>query len=190
VFKQICAVTLAVLFLAACAQQPNQITLELPPQPNISPVATGATVRLESRDLRTASYVVAIHGDQEPAELLGASQNLRQLIAEQLSNRWQQQGLRLDPEANSRLRIELQQLLAEVNQGTFSHQVDSHIRIKVEYSDEQGSFSKLFRSTASSKGILKVNVEKLQQQLSEQLVSVIEDITNDEQLRQRLQLIP
>lgn len=188
--KQICSVMLAMLLVSACAQQPNQLTLTLPPQQTTAPVSTGATVALESQDLRTASYVVVIHGDSEPATLLGATQNLRQLVADQLSERWQQQGVRLDPGADTHIRIELQQLLAEVKQGSFSHSINSNIRIKVDYNDASGSFSKLFRSTATREGVLKVNILKLQQQLSEQLASVLDDIINDEQLRRRLQLLP
>lgn len=190
--KKICHLLLITLLVSSCAQQPDLVTLELPKTPyaGTAPNPDAATVRLESQDLRTASYVVVILGDSEPAELYGAGQNLRQLIADTLSERWQQQGVTIDPRATPRLRIELVQLLAEVEQGTLSHQINSNIRIKMDYADGNTSFSKLFRSTATREGVFKVKLDKVQQQLSEQLASVLDDIINDEQLRQQLGLHP
>ena len=82
------------------------------------------------------------------ARLVNESTSTRVMIEKLLQDQWQKQGFKFsDKKGHShQLEVQLIKLLAEVEQGTLSHEIDSNVIVKIQLRSDKTTFSKTFRS--------------------------------------------
>lgn len=182
---------LSILFLSACSSTPN--SLQLTPQVNENNITTliksDHSWLLNSQDLRTAHYLIAISSGDDVATLINESSSTRAMIEKTLQNQWLKQGLTFSANRYNDYQIDIQliELLAEVEQSTFSHESNINVVIKVQLNSDKTTFSKTFRSHYQQEATLKVNINTLTQQLNTQLSQLLEQILQDSELNAKLQ---
>jgi len=181
---------LSILFLSACSNTPN--SLQLTPRLDESLITTKVESDqrwlLDSQDLRTARYLIAISAGDDVATLIGESNSTRTIIEKTLQTHWSKQGHRFTSNRYNRYKIEVQliKLLAEVEQATLSHESEINVVLKVQLSTDKTTFSKTFRSHYEKKGALNASVKTLTEQLNAQLSQLLDQIVQDPELNDKL----
>jgi len=143
---------------------------------------------LDSQDLRTARYLIAISSGDDVATLINESSSTRVLVEETLQAHWKKQGHLFTSDVYNEYKIDIQliKLLAKVEQATFSHQSEMNVVIKVQLDSDKATFSKTFRSHYEEKAPFSADVDELSQQLSTQLSQLLDQIVQDPELNAKL----
>ncbi|WP_232772509.1 YajG family lipoprotein [Psychromonas sp. Urea-02u-13] len=183
-------ILLSTLFLSACSSTPT--SLKLTPNLNdnitINKVEKNQKWLLDSKDFRTARYLIAISAGDDVATLVNESISTRISVEKLLQNHWTKQGYRFtDNQGNShQIEVQLIKLLAEVEQGTLSHETDINVIIKIQLNSDKSTFSKTFRSHYEEKAAFSADVEVLATQLNTQLSQLLDQIVQDPELNDKL----
>jgi uncharacterized lipoprotein len=184
------ALLLSTLFLSACSTPPSSLNLtpELNKNIIINEVQSKDQWRITSKDLRTARYLIAISSGDDVATLVNESTSTRLIIEKLLQNHWVKQGHRFtDKKGNShQIEVQLIKLLAEVEQGTVSHQTDINVIVKIQLLSHKRTFSKTFRSHFEEKSPFNADVESITTQLNTQLSQLLDQVVQDPELNDRL----
>ncbi|WP_435235082.1 YajG family lipoprotein [Psychromonas sp. PT13] len=170
--------------LVACSTSPLSITL----QPTLSeiPANSVSTSKLNwqitSQDFRTAQYLIIVSEGDGVATLINDAQNSRLVIQQSLQQKWAETGLRLNPQSENKITIQLIELLSKVKQTSFSHTVNSTITINVRVESGTTVFNKIFASNTEQEAPLSVNIKKTGNKLNTQLSLLLDEIINDPEL--------
>lgn len=181
---------LSILFLSACSSTPT--SLHLTPQIDENITTTNITSdkkwQLISQDMRIERYLIAISSGDKVATLINESTNTRKLIEQTLKAHWSKQGHQFSNSNINGYQIDIQllKLLAEVEQKTLTHETNINLVIKVQLKSEATTFSKTFRSHYEEKALFSASVDDLTQQLNMQLSQLLNQITQDPQLNDKL----
>lgn len=181
---------LSTLLLSACSSTPS--SLKLAPQLNenitIKPIKSKHNWRLTSKDLRTARYLIAISSGDKVASLVNESTSTRLTIEKLLQGQWAKQGYQFtDKKSNShKIEVQLIKLLAEVEQGTLSHETEINVIIKIQLDSDKHIFSKTFRAHYEAKAPLSANIDSLATQLNTQLSQILDQVLQDPELNDKL----
>jgi uncharacterized lipoprotein len=184
------ALLLSTLLLAACSSTPTSLALtpKLDTKIETNQIQNKQNWLIKSKDLRTARYLIAISSGDEVAELINESTSTRMVIEKLLQDHWQKQGYQFTNKTNNSHQIEVQlvKLLAEVEQGTISHETEINAIIKIQLKSNQKTYSKIFRSNYEKKSPFSAKVDALGEQLNAQLSQLLEQIVEDEELNNKL----
>lgn len=181
---------LSTLLLTACATAPTslQLTPELENNTSIKKAESEHTWALNSDDFRTARYLIAISSGDDVATLVNESASSRAIIEKTLQSHWSQKGLHFTDKKNNPYKVQIQliKLLAEVEQGTLSHESDINVVIKIQLSSDKKTFSKTFRSHYEEKSPFSADINALSEQLNTQLSQLLNQIVQDKELNAKL----
>ena len=183
-------ISLLSLFVFSCASIPTSIEL----QPSINNQLTTPSLKstnkwaISSQDFRVALYLIEISKGDDVAILVNESKSSRKLIEGQLSQYWQKNGLLVnsDKSNNTKITIELQEMLSKTKQASFSHKTTEKIRIKITLSNDSKTFSKTFKSRNYNEAGFSANIETLNTNLTNHLSDLLEQIVQDDELNNKI----
>lgn len=184
------ALLLSALFLSACSSTPS--SLKLTPELNkniiINEVQSKYQWLITSKDLRTARYLIAISSGDDVATLVNESTSTRLTIEKLLQAHWAKQGYRFTDKKDNSHQIEIQliKLLAEVEQGTVSHESNMNTIVKIQLLSNKRTFSKTFRAHFEEKSPFNANIESIATQLNTQLSQLLDQVVQDPELNDKL----
>lgn len=178
------------VLLMACSTSPSSVEL----QPELS-LKDGDLLqdsliwRVGSQDKRIAQYLIEITKGDNAARLINESRNSRVIIENVLRQQWIKQGLTIQADGANIIDIQLIKLLAKVEQNSLSYKIDSNIIIIVKLHAGNKKFSKTFNSRFGKEGVFTADVEKVTEQLNDQLSQLLNEIVQDSELNAKLQKI-
>ena len=142
---------------------------------------------LSSQDQRIAHYLIEISTGDDVAILINEQKSSRLVIQQALNEAWLALDLSFTEESIYKIDVQLIKLLAEVEQSSFSHQVNSNIVIRIQLSSDQQKFNKTFKSHFYSKKQFTANNANISEQLNTQLSQLLNEIVQDPELNSKLQ---
>ncbi|MDX2320584.1 MAG: YajG family lipoprotein [Moritella sp.] len=175
----------SLLLLTACASAPQQVNITAEPA-QLTTQYSDTQVSLTSKDIRDANYLIAIHKVGEPAQLLNNEGSLVNLTTAKLQQGWEQQGLVFKPQADIAINLELQTARIDVQQDSFEHQADSALVLIISIENKGQTLTKQYRSASTLTGAFSPSMSDLEAKFSQQLSSLLDDIFNDQQIRDYL----
>jgi len=177
-------ILLACLFvLAGCAKQPVIANLN----PHLAEQQAGIydgrnSAAITGQDSRKSSEVVVFENDQ-PATRLSNVCAPSELISSKLAEGLEDQGLSIEPSSQVRLKFNINELRINVTHQTllYSAVAKTHIILSVE--NRGAVFTKVFKREAN-KDSATPNLTDLETMLNTQLADIIQQIIQDEEVRQ------
>jgi uncharacterized lipoprotein len=183
-------ILLSTLFLSACSNTPTSLKLtpSLDTNITVNKVEKKQKWALNSKDFRTARYLIAISTGDDVATLVNESTSTRLIVEKTLQKHWVNQGYRFTDKAGNSHQIEVQliKLLAKVEQGTVSHETNINVIIKIQLNSDKSTFSKTFRSHYEENAPFRANIESLTTQLNTQLSQLLDQVVQDPELNDKL----
>lgn len=182
------AAILSTLLLIACTAP--QTSVKLQPQISIKP-STKLTDNethwnVRSQDRRIAHYLIEISEGDGVAKLINESTSSRSLIENMLQKEWQQQGMKVDPDSDNIITVQLLKLLAKVKQKQLSFDNKADIAIRIELKTANDTFTKTYKSRFTQEGVFNADSDKISHQLSTQLSQLLNEIIQDPELNSQL----
>jgi uncharacterized lipoprotein len=180
---------LSTFFLLSCSSTPTTMLLEpeLINSGKAQALSNNVNWSLSSQDQRIAHYLIEITTGDDVATLINEQKSSRLIIQQALYDEWMTRDLIITENSSYKIDIQLIKLLAQVEQSSFSHQVNADIVIRVELSSEQKTFNKTFKSHFHSKRPFTANSVKVSEQLNTQLSQLLNQIIQDPELNSKLQ---
>lgn len=183
-------ISLLSLFIFSCTSIPTSIELQPSINNQLSTPSLKSTNKwaISSQDFRVALYLIEISKGDDVAILVNESKSSRKLIEGQLSQYWQKNGLLVngDKSNNTKISIELQEMLSKTKQASFSHKTTEKIRIKITLSNDSKTFSKTFKSRNYNEAGFSANIETLNTNLTNHLSDLLEQIVQDDELNNKI----
>ncbi|WP_116473767.1 YajG family lipoprotein [Zobellella maritima] len=169
------------LGLSACASY-YPIAVDVSPSVQAGGgVYRGQAVSLSSRDNRANDYIIQIEQKDKSPVVVGASNNLRAQMEQKLAQGLSTQGLYLENNANTRMELELQDVLARVIRGHISYDVVQQLRMQVTLERNGQRLTKQYRRSAQQEfpGRLHPDLDKVKEALNKQLSLLVQDVLAD-----------
>ncbi|MGI2169177.1 YajG family lipoprotein [Shewanella sp. MF05960] len=186
--KSLIPVLLSSLLLTACASyEPTQIGLN----PTLGAVSlqteSDTQVLIETIDTREASFVLRItEGDKTP-QLIGTTEPMRQQLDKLFRNGMIKAGYVVDPAARNSVQFQLNYLLADVTDTTFSFESKTRLVINVLAKNAQQQFTKSYNANGYLKGPLSPDFATLELDINQLIDKLTTEILNDDELHQFIQ---
>lgn len=173
----------ALLTLTACTT-PTDTQLHLLPTPALAaqPSVQGLHLNLESRDLRTAQFVAVIDNGDKNVHPLHARENLRQTLQTALSRQLESQGIQIDHDSQSTLRLDILEAIVNVKQSKLSHTLSSKLQLQLVLNTPNGKFIKRYAGKSSREGAMAASKESMELAMNGLMDAVLRDIQTDSEL--------
>lgn len=171
---------LAVFVLAGCASKNNTLTIlpkiELPQQ---DPSLMGVTISINGADQRGDQALAKVNRDGQLVTLT-ASRDLRFLLQEVLEKQMGARGYMIGPDGAVNLQIVLNNLYADVTQGSVRYSITTKADISIIATAKNGNKQvKNYRQTYSVEGAFAANNTKITNAVNVTLSDVIADMAQD-----------
>ncbi|GAA5190681.1 YajG family lipoprotein [Ferrimonas gelatinilytica] len=172
--------------LAGCASQPEALVLApLSPQPQLQ--APPQSIALTSEDQRTAHYLARIQRGGNPAELVPATTDPRQLLEQGLADGLGRMGYRTGAAGTVTLSLKLEQLGIDVDQSLFKHSADSNLVARIVAQKGDKTLVKRYQTKGNFKGPFKAEPARIEQEMNDRMAQLLDAILNDAELHQFIQ---
>ncbi len=181
--KPVLVLVCAALLSACASNYTKTLSLDLDTSQVAAYYHDKPRVQFTSQDLRTANYLVSFKNKDKAAGLINNDQNLRLITAENLKTKLQQQGLELVDSSDKQFRLDILTLRTSVTQSRVKYQADSSIRLKVIVKNQDRQLAKLYKSHSSWEGAFSPSLEEIEQDLEEQLNTLLTEIITDPQIQ-------
>ncbi|MCL1113862.1 MULTISPECIES: YajG family lipoprotein [Shewanella] len=186
--KSLISVLLSSLLLTACASyEPTQIGLN----PTLGPVnlqtESDLPVQVDTIDTREASFVLRITEDDKAPKLIGTTEPVRQQLDKLFRNGMIRAGYVVDPAARNSIQFQLNYLLADVTDTTFSFESKTRLVINVLAKNAQQQFTKSYSANGYLKGSLSPDFATLELDINQLIDKLTTEILNDDELHQFIQ---
>ncbi|QLE86428.1 MULTISPECIES: YajG family lipoprotein [Shewanella] len=179
----------AIAILAGCASsQPTHIALS-PQAPNVE-VQTQSSQRLaiETIDTRKANFVVRMHKGDDAAKLVSPSETPRKQIDSLFRDGFRQAGYVIDPSATEHVQIQLEKLLADVNENTFGYEANTEVVINVIANNSRNrTLTKRYTAKNNHSGPFSPDFAKMELAINQLIADLSRDILQDPELNQFIQ---
>lgn len=169
------------LGLSACASY-YPIAVDVSPSAQVGGgVYRGQSVALGSQDARANDYVIQIEQAGKSPVVVGASNNLRMQLEQALAQGLSTQGAFVEQGANTRVQLELQEVLARVIRGHISYDVVQQLRMQLTLERDGRRITKQYRRSAQEEfpGRLHPELDKVKEALNKQLSLMVQDMLAD-----------
>ncbi|WOT05963.1 YajG family lipoprotein [Shewanella youngdeokensis] len=178
----------SLLLMAGCASQtPSHIALN-PDVPNVTMQTSQLLpLAIETIDTRSANFIVRFNHDDEAARLVSPSEAPRVQIDQIFRSGLTKAGYSVDPSSVNTVQFQLEQLLTDVNEGTFGFEASSLIIINVIAQNRHQSLTKRYRAKGKLTGPFSADFATLELEMNKLLSELTADIINDPELNQFLQ---
>jgi len=135
-------------------------------------------------DLRTATHIIQILREGEPAQLMTSQKSLSDVINQTLKNEFEKQGLTINQTGLNHIDIIIDTALIKVKQETMSYEAKSNISLRVKVNNTQQTLTKTFNSQNSSSGPLNADIAVLERDFNQQLTNALINILNNIEITQ------
>lgn len=178
--KKIIFPLLAVFVLAGCASNSNTITvspkIQLPQQ---DPSLTGITVSINGADQRSDQALAKVNRDGQLVTLT-PSRDLRFLLQEVLEKQMGARGYMIGPNGAVDLQIIVNNLYADVTQGSVRYSITTKADISIVATAKNGNKQvKNYRQTYSVEGAFSATNTKITNAVNSTVSDVIADMAQD-----------
>lgn len=186
--KPLILVIAAAFTVIGCASQaPTHIALN-PEVPNINQQTNiELPIAIDTIDTRSANFIVRFNDGDNAARLVSPSEAPRVQMDQVFRDGFSQAGYRVDPSSVKHLQIQLEQLLTDVDEGTFGFEANSQIVINVIAQNTNQSLTKRYRAKGLLKGPFSADFATLELEMNKLLGELTHDIINDPELNQFIQ---
>jgi len=179
---------LSTLLLTACAShEPTHVALN----PTLGPVnlhtEVDFPVHVDTIDTREASFVVRFNEKGQAPRLVSTSEPIRPQLAKLFRDGLNKAGYVIDPAAGNSVQFQLNYLLADVTDTTFSFESKTHLVINVLAKNSQQEFTKKYNAYGYLKGPLSPDFATLELDINKLIDKLTTEILNDEELHQFIQ---
>ncbi|MEZ9821581.1 YajG family lipoprotein [Shewanella sp. 10N.286.45.A1] len=188
--KPLILVIAAAFTVIGCASQaPTHIALN-PEVPNINQQTDiELPIAIDTIDTRSANFIVRFNDGDNAARLVSPSEAPRVQMDQVFRDGFSQAGYRVDPSSVKHLQIQLEQLLTDVDEGTFGFEANSQIVINVIAQNTNQSLTKRYRAKGLLKGPFSADFATLELEMNKLLGELTHDIINDPELNQFIQQV-
>ena len=169
----------AVLALAACSNQPNQLIL--------NPVYQGGKISTINSNVSTS--VIDLRGDNVTLKIIGsdkvktlASPGIADSVKSALDSALSRNGANISNLATTRFELDIHQLQAVVTEKMMTHTSDAKIELGLRVIRNSSTFSKIYRGNANLEGPLSHDRAKVEGQLNKLTEQIITRIVSDPEL--------
>ncbi|MGP1924323.1 MAG: YajG family lipoprotein [Arsenophonus sp. NEOnobi-MAG3] len=173
------------LSLIGCVAQSNTLSIE----PNITlpiqdPSIRAVSINITSIDKRSSTVLAEVNRNARIA-VLKPSRDLRYLLQEALEKQMIARGFTVSVPANINLQIALNNLYANVQEGSLRHNITIDVVISVLAMASNGSTStRSYMRSYNEQGLLHANNEKIANAINKVLTDIIADMANDPEISQ------
>ncbi|WP_067705253.1 MULTISPECIES: lipoprotein [unclassified Erwinia] len=178
--KKLILPLMAVLILAGCAT--TSTTLDVSPKiqlPQQDPSLTGITLSINGADQRTDQALAKVNRDGQLVTLT-PSRDLRFLLQEVLEKQMGARGYMIGPNGAVDLQIVVNNLYADVTQGSVRYSITTKADISIIATAKNGSKQvKNYRQTYSVEGAFNATNDKITKAVNATLSDVIGDMAQD-----------
>jgi len=178
--KKLILPLMAVLILAGCAT--TSTTLDVSPKiqlPQQDPSLTGITLSINGADQRTDQALAKVNRDGQLVTLT-PSRDLRFLLQEVLEKQMGARGYMIGPNGAVDLQIVVNNLYADVTQGSVRYSITTKADISIIATAKNGSKQvKNYRQTYSVEGAFNSTNDKITKAVNATLSDVISDMAQD-----------
>ncbi len=144
-------------------------------------------IQLRVKDMRTLSHIVQIEQLEHPAQLYPAQQSLEQSVETSLSSALKAHGLTIQPQAKNQVEVIIDSALVKVEQTLLKYGASNEIIFRVVINNSEGTLTKSFKTSGTSKGPLKADIAVLERDFNQQLAKLLTEIVKSEEIQQFLQ---
>ncbi|MBU3824702.1 MAG: YajG family lipoprotein [Candidatus Oceanisphaera merdipullorum] len=174
------------LSLTACA---SYYPVGVNVQPSVNEqggVYRGQAVSVTSQDKRSNDYIIQIEQNNKAPVVIVASNNLKVQLEQALSQGLSQQGAFIEQGSNSRIQLEIDEVLARVIRGHISYDVVQQMRIRLVLSRDGRNLTKIFSRKAQAEfpGRLHPELDKVKAAIDEQLSLILKEMLSDRDVQQ------
>ncbi len=175
--------------LAGCAgTQPSHIAL-YPQAPNVEVQTQSAQrIAIQTIDTRKANFVVRMHKGDDAAKLISPSETPRKQIDSLFRSGFAKAGYVVDPAASEHIQIQLEKLLADVNEGTFGYEANTEVVINVIASNSRNrTLTKRYTAKNNHSGPFSPDFAKMELAINQLIADLSRDILQDPELNEFIQ---
>ncbi len=169
----------ALLALAACSNQPNQLIL--------NPVYQGGKISQINSSVSTS--VIDLRGDNVTLKIIAsdktktlASPGITDSVKSTLDSALSRNGANISNLANTRFELDIHSLQATVTEKMMTHSSQANIEFGVRVIKNTSNFSKVYRGNAHQEGPFSHDRAKIEGQLNKLTEQVITRIVSDPEL--------
>ena len=123
----------------------------------------------------------------EDAKLYPAQQSLDKAIETTLSTALKANSLTIQSQAKNQVEVNIDSALVKVQQTLLKYGTSSEIIFRVVISNSEGTLTKSFKTSGTSKGPLKADIAVLERDFNQQLAKLLTEIVKSEEIQQFLQ---
>ncbi|MEI6858931.1 MAG: YajG family lipoprotein [Shewanella sp.] len=176
------------VLLSACASQtPNHIALN-PQVPEVKKQTNSSqTLAIETIDIRSANFIVRFNNGDDAAKLVSPSEAPRKQIDQIFRKGFTTVGYQIDPSSVKHMQIQLEHLLTDVNESTFSFEAKTKIIINVIVKNTDQELTKRYSALSTLSGPFSADFATLELEINKLLGQLSSDILNDPELNQFIQ---
>ncbi|PQQ29968.1 hypothetical protein CE143_19325 [Photorhabdus luminescens] len=178
--KRILFPLIALFLLAGCAAPSNTLTIE--PKitlPTADPTMGAITISISGADNRQSQTLAQVNRNAK-LEILKPSRDLRFLLQEILEKQMTARGYMIGSPANANLQIIMNNLYADVKEGSLRHNISTKADISIISTAQNGSKQvKNYRTSYNVQGPLGATNEKIADAVNTVLSEVIADMAQD-----------
>ncbi|KMW73943.1 hypothetical protein TI10_06875 [Photorhabdus luminescens subsp. luminescens] len=178
--KRILFPLIALFLLAGCAAPSNTLTIE--PKitlPTADPTMSAITISISGADNRQSQTLAQVNRNAK-LEILKPSRDLRFLLQEILEKQMTARGYMIGSPANANLQIIVNNLYADVKEGSLRHNISTKADISIISTAQNGSKQvKNYRTSYNVQGPLSATNEKIADAVNTVLSEVITDMAQD-----------
>ncbi|MCA6219750.1 lipoprotein [Photorhabdus antumapuensis] len=171
---------IALALLAGCAAPSNTLTIE--PKitlPTTDPTMGAITISISGADNRQSQTLAQVNRNAK-LEILKPSRDLRFLLQEILEKQMTARGYMIGSPANANLQIIVNNLYADVKEGSLRHNISTKADISIISTAQNGSKQvKNYRTSYNVQGPLGATNEKIADAVNTVLSEVIADMAQD-----------
>lgn len=159
------------------------LNLQIVSQP---PVYGDAKISIEGKDLRQAKEIIVYQlKDQMPIAVDNMSPP-EILLAERLAGGLKEQGVQLVSRSETRLFLEINELLVTVTRPKFLYSTEARSRVTLTIVKDASSLAKKYERQATKESPGRPELPQLEQMLNEQLSDIVSQMLQDEDIRQAI----
>jgi len=169
--------------LYACSSTEQRIVISPEPSVATNQLYRQTQAQLNVADLRTSSHIIQILSENKAAILINSSNALSDILTEQFTKLFAQQGLHINPQSNKAINIAINKALITVQQDLVKYQTNSEIIMQVKVSNPPRVLTKSFRIRGKSNGPLTADIAVLSRDFNQQLAELIQQIMTDPEIQ-------
>ncbi|MBU1564958.1 MAG: YajG family lipoprotein [Proteobacteria bacterium] len=170
--------------LVGCAKQP--VIANLNPRLVDQPVGiytSGLSAMISGQDARKSTEVIIFINDVPASRMANVSAPV-DLISARLAKGLRDQGLAIDPSSPVRLKFIINELLVRVTHQNLLYTAEAKTHIYLTVENRGAVFTRVFKREANNDSATRPDLPDLEGMLNTQLVDIMQQIIEDEEIRQ------